>query len=332
MISKPSHETYLHAKQLLLQGELVAFPTETVYGLWANALDTKAITKIFETKGRPQKNPIIVHVGSKEQISLYAEIRDPREQKIIDMLMPGPITILLPKKQHLPDLVTAGSPFVGIRIPSNTIAQTLLCMANIPLAAPSANISSKPSPTSAEMVRDNVQDTIPLIIDGGICEVGIESTVVKVESDHILITRPGFITQEDLHHLFGWKVEVRYSTGISEITPGNMFKHYSPSARVQIIKKIENSLFSQYGDVKNIALIGTKEMLKKEESLLKKYKNTLHILEWGTHENLVSCAKSLFELYHYCDKLGIDHIFIEGLPEEWIGYAIMNRVKRSAEK
>lgn len=181
MIVQPSYQTYLDAKQLLLQGELVAFPTETVYGLGANALDTSAVRKIFETKGRPQKNPIIVHLGSIAQISEYAEITSPLEEKIITTLMPGPITILLKKKERIPLLVTAGSDFVGIRIPSNKVALDLLQTAEIPVAAPSANVSTKPSPTSAQMVFDNFHEAVPMIIDGGDCEVGIESTVVKVE-------------------------------------------------------------------------------------------------------------------------------------------------------
>lgn len=330
MITHPSYETYLDAKQLLLQGDLVAFPTETVYGLGANALDTSAVRKIFETKGRPQKNPIIVHVGSVDQISEYAEITSPLEEKIITTLMPGPITILLKKKDIIPNLVTAGSEFVGIRLPSNQVALNFLQIVELPIAAPSANISTKPSPTSAEMVRDNFHENVPMIIDGGACEVGIESTVVKVEWSRVIITRPGFITAEDLQSLFPENVQVEYAQHISEITPGNMFKHYSPKGKVYLLQnnnQISFPLFNQ-----KTAVLVTQEWIDDHKDRVDQFLaqgGTLY-LRW-TKFHLISCAKTLFSWYHKADQDHIQHLFVEPLPEQWLGYAIMNRVKKSAE-
>lgn len=330
MLIHPSYETYLDAKQLLLQGDLVAFPTETVYGLWANALDTSAVRKIFETKGRPQKNPIIVHVGSIEQISEYAEITSPLEEKIITTLMPGPITILLKKKDIIPNLVTAGSEFVGIRIPSNQVALDFLQTVELPIAAPSANISTKPSPTSARMVRDNFHENVPMIIDGGACEVGIESTVVKVEWSRVVITRPGFITAEDLQPLFPANVQVEYAQHVSEITPGNMFKHYSPKGNVQLFKDINQIFFPLSRD--KTAILVTQEWIDDHKDRVDQFlaQGGILYLRW-TKSHLISCAKTLFSWYHKADQEHIEHLFVEPLPEQGLGYAIMNRVKKSTE-
>ncbi|AHB40835.1 hypothetical protein P148_SR1C00001G0017 [candidate division SR1 bacterium RAAC1_SR1_1] len=330
MIIQPSYQTYLDAKQLLLQGDLVAFPTETVYGLGANALDRSAVRKIFETKGRPQKNPIIVHLGSITQISEYAEITSPLEEKIINTLMPGPITILLKKKPNVPDIVTAGSDFVGIRIPSNKVALDLLQISEIPVAAPSANLSTKPSPTSAQMVFDNFHEAVPMIIDGGDCEVGIESTVVKVEGSRVVITRPGFITVEDLQSLFPSDVQVEYAQHISEITPGNMFKHYSPKSNVTLLNNT-NQISFPLSDEKTAILV-TQEWIDDHKDRGDQFVAQGGIVYLrGSKSALISCAKTLFSWYHQADKDHIIHLLVEPLTETGLGYAIMNRVKKSCE-
>lgn len=330
MLTQPSYETYLDAKQILLEGDLVAFPTETVYGLGANALDTNAVRKIFETKGRPQKNPIIVHVGSISQISEYAEIVSPLEQEIITTLMPGPITILLKKKEIIPNLVTAGSEFVGIRIPSNKVALDFLQTVELPVAAPSANVSTKPSPTSAQMVLDNFHESVPMIIDGGACEVGIESTVVKVEWNRVVITRPGFITAEDIQSLFPESITVEYAKHISEITPWNMFKHYSPKGNVELLQNINQIFFPLSRD--KTAILVTQERIYDHKDRVDQFvaQGGILYLRW-IKSQLTSCAKTLFSFYHQSDKEHISHLFVEPLEEKWLGYAIMNRVKKSTE-
>jgi len=330
MIIQPSYQTYLDAKQLLIQWDLVVFPTETVYWLWANALDTSAVRKIFETKGRPQKNPIIVHVWSIDQIPDYAEINSPLEERIIKTLMPGPITILLKKKDIIPNLVTAGSEFIGIRIPSNKVAMDFLQLAEIPVAAPSANISTKPSPTSAQMVWDNLWENVPMIIDWGDCDVGIESTVVKVEWDRIVITRPGFITAEDIQSLFPSYIQVEYAQHVSEITPWNMFKHYSPKSKVQLLQNTNQILFP-LSNAKTAILV-TQEWIDDHKDRVDQFvaQGGSLYLRW-TKSNLISCAKTLFSWYHKSDLENISHLFVEPLEEKWLGYAIMNRVKKSAE-
>jgi L-threonylcarbamoyladenylate synthase len=330
MITKPSYQIYLDAKQILFQWELVAFPTETVYGLGANALDILAVKKIFETKKRPQRNPIIVHVGFVEQISEYAEIVSPLEEKIINTLMPGPITILLKKKKNISDIVTAGSEFVGIRIPSNKVALDFLQTVELPVAAPSANISTKPSPTSAQMVQSYFHDQVPMIIDGGYCDVGIESTVVKVEWNQIIITRPGFITAEDLQSLFPENIQVEYAQSISEITPWNMFKHYSPKSNVQLLQNI-NQIPFPLSNTKQAILV-TQERIDNHKDRVDQFlaqSGTLY-LRW-TKSHLLTCARSLFSFYHQADIDNIDYLFVEPLDEKGLGYAIMNRVRKSCE-
>lgn len=331
MINKPSYQTYLDAKQLLIQWEVVAFPTETVYGLWANALDRSAVRKIFEIKGRPQKNPIIVHLWSIEQISEYAEIISSLEEKIITTLMPWPITILLKKKLNVPDIVTAGSEFVGIRIPSNKVALDFLQTVELPVAAPSANISTKPSPTSAQMVESYFHEAVPMIIDGGDCDVGIESTVVKVEWSRVVITRPGFITAEDIQSLFPENIQVEYAQSVSEITPWNMFKHYSPNAKIQLLQNTNQISFDLLSTQKTAILV-TQEWIDDYKDRVDQFVaqgGTLY-LRW-TKSHLLSCAKSLFSWYHQADQASIQQLFVEPLAEQWLGYAIMNRVKKSAE-
>lgn len=323
-ITQPTPENIAKAKEILANGGVVAFPTETVYWLWANALNEKAVSSIFTIKWRPQDNPIIVHLWDKNKISDYAFIENNIQQKIIDKLMPWPITILLQKKDIIPDLVTAGSSLVWIRIPSNKVALDLLKTCDLPIAAPSANISTKPSPTSAQMVYDNFWDNIPMIIDWDTSNVWIESTVLKVENNEIIITRPWFVTKEDLEDLFENKVIVNYANKPSEETPWNKYKHYAPKAKVKIISSI-NEICS---DCENACLIATSEfIIKNQDSITERPQ--LKAFVWWTKSNLATCAFNLFSLYHQCDKLDIDHIYIQQLPEIGIGFSIMNRVKKS---
>ncbi|HOG15554.1 MAG TPA: L-threonylcarbamoyladenylate synthase [Candidatus Absconditabacterales bacterium] len=346
-IKQANIETYEYAKKLLFASEVVVFPTETVYGLGANALDTKAVEKIFILKNRPSNNPLIVHVGEKSEIQKYAIISNSIEEKIIEKLMPGSITVLLKKKENIPSVISQ-NPYVGIRIPSNRVALEFLRHVNLPIAAPSANISTKPSPTSAQMVKEYFDEKVQLIIDGGDCSVGIESTVVKVDElfvhpitgdsngevfYKIVIHRPGFVTKEDFETLFSdnQNVFVEYSSDISNFSPGNMYKHYSPNASIKIIENLEEiGNISNNIENKKIALILTKETVEKYQNIISGLSKNIKVLFRGSQKNLIVCAQNLFKLYHQCDQEGIDLVFIEGLKEEGLGFSIMNRVKKSA--
>lgn len=330
-IYSPNKDTFLQAKKILETWWVVAFSTETVYGLGANALDENAVAKIFALKNRPQDNPIISHVARKEQISEYAYIRNEIEHTIIEKLMPWPITILLAPKKIIPPSITAGHPLMSIRIPSHPVALALLSLCDFPIAAPSANISTKPSPTSAQMVYDNFWEHVPMIIDGGDCLVGIESTVVKVENNKIIITRPWFVTKEDLELLFNNKVEVIYGTKPSAETPWNRYKHYAPDANMSIFSSMKE-LLPQIAATKSqkIGIIATKEFLEKNKKQITSL--DIQIFELWSEENMLSCAHNLFSIYHQCDKQWLAQVFIQSLPEHGIGYAIMNRIHKSITK
>lgn len=324
----PSYPIFQKAKTIFLSWQVLAFPTETVYWLWANALDQDAISKIFKLKNRPQDNPIISHVARREQISEYAFVTNDIEKTIINKLMPWPITILLPPKNMIPSSITAWHPLMSIRIPSHPVALQLLSICDFPIAAPSANISTKPSPTSAQMVYDNFWETLPMIIDGWDCLVWIESTVVRVENNKIIITRPWFITKEDLEMLFDHKVEVIYWQKPSAVTPWNRYKHYSPDANVSVFHSIEDLLVSiNSNKPKKIWVIATREFIEKNNNQIKKTK--VDIFELWTETDLLTCAHNLFAIYHECDKQWLEKVFIQSLPENWIWYALMNRIKKS---
>lgn len=324
-------DNFSKAKKILETWWVVAFPTETVYGLWANALDKNAVAKIFALKNRPQDNPIISHVARKEQISEYAYISNEIEQTIIDKLMPGPITILLPPKKNIPTCITAGHPLMSIRIPSHPVALKLLSLCDFPVAAPSANISTRPSPTSAQMVYDNFWENIPMIIDWWSCDVGIESTVVMVKNNEIIITRPGFITKEDVEIVFDNTIKVTYAQKASAVTPWNRYKHYAPHANISlftsikdVVKKITSVSWKKTG------IITTKEFFKKNKKEIIALKT--EFFELWSEENMLTCAHNLFAIYDTCDKLWLEEVFIQTLPEKGIGYAIMNRIKKSINK
>ena len=224
--------------EALASGELVAFPTETVYGLGANALDADAVKSIFTAKGRPQDNPLIVHIAHKSQIYDLVKSVPPKAEKILDTLAPGPITIILEKNDNIPDVVTAGGKTVAVRIPGNDIARELIDRAGVPVAAPSANTSGKPSPTKAEHVKEDLWDKVSYIIDGGNCSVGLESTVIDLTVTPPAILRPGGISHEELVELIG---EVRgYKSGDSDTTapksPGMKYRHYAPKAKMTVFK------------------------------------------------------------------------------------------------
>lgn len=241
-ILKPNEKSYKLGKNFIEKGEIVAFPTETVYGLGANALNGRAVKKIFEAKGRPQDNPLIVHVGRKEDIKKYVKTISPLQQLLIDNFMPGPISIIFDKADCISDIVTAGGSTVAIRLPENKIAQDFINTCNLPICAPSANTSKRPSPTNAMHVMEDMNNKIPLIIDGGNTDVGIESTVVKVEDDIVYILRAGKINKEMLasatHKLVIDKLD---STKIPQ-SPGTKYTHYKPKCEMIMVKndKVKN--------------------------------------------------------------------------------------------
>ena len=341
-IKLPSEKVYQEAKHLLESWKLVVFPTETIYWLGADARNDQAVLSIFELKWRPQDNPLITHLWYKEQIKDYATVENEIQQTIIDKLMPGPLTLLLKKKKWTISNRSCPLDYVWIRLPSNSVAQRFLQVAELPVAAPSANISWKPSPTNAKMVYDNLGNNVPLIIDDWESFAGIESSVMQVVPDEdkkgklkIQILRPGFLTKEDLEDCFNHEIKVEYTTKNPELSPWMRYKHYSISGHVRIFDEISNiPNLSKEFDSKGtkIWILLTQELIDNNKKIIENFeKDWITVIQRWTKSNLASCAHSLFDHYHTAEKSWINLLFVERLPEEWIGYGIMNRVKRSAE-
>ena len=309
----------------LADGELVIFPTETVYGIGANALNSKAVADIFIAKGRANDNPLIVHLDCKENINKYAYISNEMEEKLINSFMPGPFTLILKKKSNIPDNVSAGLDTVGIRIPSNDIANLILKHSQLPVAAPSANVSGKPSGTDINDIIDEFNNKVAYIIDGNHTDIGLESTVVKVIDGIPTILRPGFITKEDIMNAVGVvKVDdniFKKATGKVE-SPGMKYKHYAPSNPCKLIYiKDEYERIKCFKELvnDNIVIIGSSKL---KDIPCKKY------LYYG--DSLEEISHNIFKLLRQADTYNPELILIEGVSKEGLGLAIMNRLIRAS--
>ena len=306
------------AKSELDSGNLVIFPTETVYGLGANALDSTSVDKIFKAKNRASNNPLIVHLKNKDEITKYAVINNLVEQKLIDSFMPGPFTLILEKKAIIPGNVTCNLDTVGIRIPIDEIAHNLLDILDYPIAAPSANVSTKPSGTNIYDIIPEFDGKVTYIIDGGDSRIGLESTVCKVIEGVPTILRPGFITKEDI-------IDVVGSCNVSEFvmkeakgkveSPGMLYKHYSPNTKCILVDRelmeIEKNKYHKP------IIIGSNEI------------DCYKFFNYGN--DLVSIAHNIFKLLREADKLDGEVILIEAVEANGLGLAIMNRLIRTCE-
>lgn len=303
------------AVNMLQAGELVAMPTETVYGLAGNALDSEAVLRIYEVKQRPSFNPLIIHLPDFSSIGKY--VTDIPQDAILlaRHFSPGPLSYLLTKSRIIPDLVTAGSDKVVVRIPSHPMALDLLSMLDFPLAAPSANIFGYVSPVSAEHVLEGLGGKIPYILDGGLCRVGLESTIVGFDDGKIIIHRIGGVTVEDIRKITGKEPVVNLSHKKPE-TPGQMKSHYAPSTKL-IIGDV-NELVA-VNEEKDIAVI----------SFMKEYHGVSNNFVLSPSGNLHEAASNLFSVLREIDKLGVDLIIAEKFPEQGIGSAINDRLSRA---
>lgn len=307
------------AIDLLKANELVAIPTETVYGLAGNALDEEAIAKIYEVKNRPFFDPLIIHTDNLDHIShLVKEIPEVLK-KLSKAFMPGPLTILLEKNDLVPDLITAGSEKVAIRIPQHPMTIELLSRLDFPLAAPSANPFGYISPTRASHVNDQLKDKISYILDGGPCQVGVESTIVELRDHQLIVLRKGGITVEALEE-FGIEVVVNEVSSSNPIAPGMLESHYAPKVPVVINPKFQT--IEKY----NIERIGV--------LAFKKIKNLIPIenqLILSKNGDLQEAAQNLFAYMRILDGMDIDLIITETFPEEGLGRAINDKLRRAAK-
>ncbi|WP_238906067.1 L-threonylcarbamoyladenylate synthase [Clostridium sp. YIM B02506] len=323
------------AASVIKEGGVVAFPTETVYGLGADALNPLAVKKIFEAKGRPQDNPLIIHVANKNLESLVQEIPS-IANKIMDRFWPGPLTLIFKKKDIIPDVTSANLDTVGVRMPSNEIALKLIESSGTPIAAPSANISGRPSPTDVERCIEDLEGKIEYILGGSRSDVGVESTILDLSVDPPCILRPGGITLEMLKEIderiyIDPAIMKKSNENIKPKAPGMKYRHYAPKAKIKIIngnteKTIEKikDLLQNYID--NKLRVGVMTC----DEHINYYSNQVEIISLGSRKKLDEIAKNLFEALRSFDDKGVDIILAEGYEEKDLGIAIMNRLKKAA--
>lgn len=322
------------AGQMIKEGGIVAFPTETVYGLGANALDAEAVKKIFIAKGRPQDNPLIVHVAN-SSIEKYVKKVPQVAKNIMKKFWPGPITIILEKSDIIPDVTSASLSTIGIRMPKNEIAKELIELSGVPIAAPSANISGRPSPTDITSCVEDLDGKVDCILGGESSIVGVESTIVDCTVNPICILRPGAITLEMLREI-DRKVYIdpvimeKPTKDFKPKAPGMKYRHYAPKAPVKIIdgeidkivEKINEIVLNYKEQGKTIGIMATDETINEYNSAFK--------FNLGSRENLEEVSRNLFHTLREFDSLNVDLILCEAFEEKGIGTAIMNRLKKSA--
>lgn len=332
----PSDSLLMPAAMALRQGQLVAFPTETVYGLGANALDAAAVRAIYDVKGRPGDNPMIVHVTCVADLLPLVQAMTPLAEKLFNAFSPGPLTLVMLKSQIVPDVVTAGLDTIAVRIPSHPVARRLIELAGVPVAAPSANRSGRPSPTRAWHVELDLTGRIPYIIEAGNSEFGLESTVVDVTSDVPVILRPGTITAAEIREAAG----VMTANGAHSAdkdraprSPGMKYRHYAPRARVVIaenpdfdartmqVRQLTDLLIA---DGQRVGVFGCAE-------LMAGLPDQAETITYGSMPDAAAAGASLFDALRRLDQADVTVIIAEGLPDQGVGAAYMNRLRKAAE-
>lgn len=310
--------SFAEAAKALKHGGLVAFPTETVYGLGADAFNKKAVERIFEAKGRPADNPLIVHVAEKSRISDVVSEMNLTAKKLVNTFFPGPLTLVLPASDKIPAVVTAGLNTVGVRMPANDLTLKFLKECGVPVAAPSANISGKPSPTTwkavAEDLEDRLDSNIDCVLKGEAAQYGLESTVVDCTSEIAVVLRAGAVSLEELRAVVpNIKCNISDPPADAPKSPGIKHRHYSPKARVVLVNKGDS-----FEDPFNSALIGM-EMPSEDLAFIK------------VCSSADDYARALFDFFRECDNRGIKTIYCQAIKTDGIGAAIMDRIGRAAE-
>ncbi|MEM2915719.1 MAG: L-threonylcarbamoyladenylate synthase [Candidatus Bathyarchaeia archaeon] len=332
---KPEPSKIKAAAEVIIKGGLVAFPTETVYGLGANLMNEKAVKRIYEAKKRPIDNPIIVHVSSKQETMKLTRGIPLKAKKLMKVFWPGPLTLIF-KASKVSEDVTGGLDTVAVRMPNHKVALALIKASGVPIAAPSANLSGRPSPTTAEHVKQDLYGRIEMILDGGPTNIGVESTVLDLTVDPPIILRPGGVTYEELQKAIG-KVEIHPSVLAEKkvsfdkvMSPGMKYRHYAPKAEMILVEgNVENTVqkVQQITDLykkkgKKVGILATDETRNQ-------YKADI-VKSIGTRADISIAARNLFRLLREFDEDGVEVIIVEGLPFEGLGLAVMNRLRKAS--
>ena len=334
-ILKPTRYNILKAAAIIKRGGIVAFPTETVYGLGASAFDATAVKKIFKAKGRPSDNPLIVHIGDKSDLSrVITNITSSQDVILIKMLTdafwPGPLTLILPRNKNIPSIVSAGLQTVAVRMPAHKAALALIKATGVPIAAPSANLSGRPSPTTAEHVVNDLGRRVSLILDGGKTKIGLESTVLDLTAREPVILRQGAITFEALKKIIPNVRRFERAAKGAARSPGMKYRHYAPKTPLLVAKARGRGMLREVlgyiskNPSANVGVLATRENAPAYARLAK-------VLVVGSGKNLAECAGNLFTRLREFDKMNLDVIIAEPLPERGIGAAIMDKLRRAAQ-
>lgn len=321
-------DALLEAAEIVKNGGLVAFPTETVYGLGANALDSEAVKKIFVAKGRPQDNPLIVHVDSIEMMLPLVEDFTDSARKLAERFWPGPLTIIMKKSNAVPGVVSAGLSTVAIRLPSDPIARGLITLAGVPIAAPSANLSGSPSPTTAKHVISDLSGRVDMILNSHSCDVGVESTVISLAGEKPRLLRPGFVTPDELSEILGEiDIDKAVFSSVSNDTvvnaPGMKYKHYAPKARVFVVKGNFESFCKFIADKKDEKIVAM--CFDGEGSKL-----NIPFVEYGKESDSKEQATRLFDALRRVDEMGAEVVYARCPDCTGIGLAVTNRLFKAA--
>lgn len=321
-----SPESLQRAAALLKAGQVVGMPTETVYGLAANAADPEAVARIFAAKGRPSDNPLIVHIA---ELSALSQLTKPPAlaYQLAEAFWPGAMTMVLPRRENVPDCVTAGLDTVGIRMPSHPAAAALIRESGLALAAPSGNRSGSPSPATAAQMLADMAGRIPMILDGGPCEVGVESTVILVREDSVRLLRPGGVTADDLRRICPVEVDDGVlhplADGERAASPGMKYKHYAPAAEVTLVTGTAEAFaaFVTAHAAEGVAAMAAREELADLPCIQ---------IPFGSQGDPESQARELFTALRRCDELGAKTVYVRCPPKRGIGLAVYNRLLRAA--
>lgn len=335
--SVPDLQKIRLAAKILARGGVVAFPTETVYGLGANALDSRAVRRIFYAKGRPSDNPLIVHIASIRDLKELVAYIPPRTKLLARNFWPGPLTLVLPRSELIPDIVTAGLDTVGIRMPAHPVAQALIRAVHLPIAAPSANISGRPSPTTGQHVLRDMGGKIDAVVDAGPASIGVESTVLDLTTPVPVILRPGGVTLENLQAVLG-KVILDPALQSRQVTapraPGLKYRHYAPQGEVILVSgelsrvtaRIRALVAAWQQKGRRVAVLATTETA----AAYREEPRPDYLAVLGSRSQPDSIATNLFGALRNCDRHHIEIILAEAIAEEGLGLAIMNRLRKSS--